>query len=181
MNLVYHDLLCTSLEYYGECFCGDSVAGAQIAESNCNFPCTGNQSEACGGNDILSVYQDPTFHVDNTSTISDYQALGCWTDSSPSGRTLVYMQNNLHPASMTVEECLFACKDSGYPFAGVEYAVSEKDILIFLQPQIQKLTGYRVNAFVELFLEMVPSRSTAACATCHATAIQARPVEDPPF
>jgi hypothetical protein len=116
-----------SLEYYGECFCGASVAGPQIDESNCNYPCTGNQSETCGGNDILSVYQDPTFPADNTSTISDYQSSGCWTDDSPNGRTLVYLQD-LDPSTMTVEECLYACKDAGYALAGVEYAVSEKNI-----------------------------------------------------
>lgn len=97
----------------------------QIADSNCNFPCTGNQSEACGGNDILSVYQDTTFPVDNTSTISDYQASGCWTDDSPTGRTLVYRQDNLATATLTIEQCLFSCKDGGYPLAGVEYSVSE--------------------------------------------------------
>jgi len=126
------DMLYISLEYYGECFCGASVAGTQIAESNCNFPCTGNSSETCGGNDILSVYQDPTFLPDDTSTISDYQSSGCWTDDSPSGRALVYQQNQLDPTTMTVEECLFACKDAGYALAGVEYAVCVNIIALIL-------------------------------------------------
>jgi hypothetical protein len=67
------------LEYYGECFCGSSVNGAQLSESSCTFPCTGNSSETCGGDDIISVYQDPTFPVVDDSTISDYQYAGCYS------------------------------------------------------------------------------------------------------
>jgi hypothetical protein len=77
----------------------------------------------------LSVYQDSTFPADNTSIISDYQSSGCWTDDSSSGRTLVYQQNQLDPSTMTVEECLFACKDAGYALAGLEYAVSGRKFL----------------------------------------------------
>jgi len=112
----------------------------------------------------LSVYQDPTFPADDTSTISDYQPSGCWTDDSSSGRTLVYMQD-LDPSTMTVEECLFACKDAGYALAGVEYAVSEKKYSFRLHHPIHKLNCSRVNVFVELCSAMAPSRSTAACAT----------------
>jgi len=109
------------LEYYGECFCGASVNGVQIAESNCNDPCSGNTTQACGGTDIISVYQDPTFLTVDNSTIADYKSMGCYSEGT-NGRALIWQQNQLDPNSMTVEECLFACKNGGYSFAGVEYA-----------------------------------------------------------
>jgi hypothetical protein len=101
--------------------CGASVNGAQIPESSCNYPCTGNSSEVCGGTDILSVYQDPTFPSVSDSTIADYKALGCYSEGT-NGRALVWQQDQISTTNITVEECLFACKDGGYPFAGVEYA-----------------------------------------------------------
>jgi hypothetical protein len=47
--------------------------------------------------------------------------MGCYPEGT-NGRALIWQQNQLDPNSMTVEECLFACKDGGYSFAGVEYA-----------------------------------------------------------
>lgn len=116
-----NDYRYAGLEYYGECFCGQTVNGPQLAESQCTFPCSGNQSEICGGNDILSVYQDPTFQPVNTSTISDYVALGCYTDDSSIGRTLANQVDTADASNMTTELCLQTCKDGGFPFAGTEY------------------------------------------------------------
>ncbi|KAI9645759.1 hypothetical protein NHQ30_005191 [Ciborinia camelliae] len=110
------------LEYYGECFCGDSVGGPETAETNCSFPCTGNKNESCGGNDILSVYQDTTFTTVDNTTISDYKPMGCYSDLSSSGRTLAWKQDQIPNANLTIEACLHACKDGGYAFAGVEYS-----------------------------------------------------------
>lgn len=59
---------------------------------------------------------------------------------------------------MTVEECLFACKDAGYALAGLEFAVSEKKISFLLHCPIYKLNYFRVNVFVELCSVMAPSR-----------------------
>jgi hypothetical protein len=155
-----------------------SVEGVQVSDSSCNFPCTGNNGEACGGNSLLSVYQDPTFPYDNTSIISDYTPQGCWTDSSSSGRTLVYRQNALSTATLTVEQCLFSCKADGYPLAGVEFGVSELHIedsatLLFTQ----RLTAYRANVTVVLCLEMALCKSRAASAACHAMAMLPRLAE----
>ena len=63
------------LTFRFQCFCGSFVNGAQIDESNCNYPCSGNSSEACGGTDIISVYQDPTFPTVDNSTIMDYKPM----------------------------------------------------------------------------------------------------------
>ena len=114
-----------SLEYYGECYCGASVAGVQVPDSQCNYPCSGNSSEACGGSYILSVYQDTTFPQTNSSVITDYIPSGCYTEGT-NGRSLVYAQDNLNSSTMTVEVCLESCKSNGYPLAGVEYGVSKQ-------------------------------------------------------
>ncbi|KAF7930040.1 hypothetical protein BELL_0253g00090 [Botrytis elliptica] len=110
------------LEYYGECFCGASVGGPQTSESNCSFPCTGDNTESCGGNDILSVYQDTTFPTVDSTTISDYTPMGCYSDLGPNGRTLAWKQDQILDADLTIEACLQACKEGGYAFAGVEYS-----------------------------------------------------------
>ncbi|KAE8451464.1 hypothetical protein EG329_004093 [Mollisiaceae sp. DMI_Dod_QoI] len=109
------------LEYYGECFCGASVNGPQVNETFCADPCEGDNSEICGGTDYVSVYQDPTYKTIDDTTISDYKLLGCYTDLTDGGRTLPWQQDQLDSTTMTVESCLFACKDGGYAFAGVEY------------------------------------------------------------
>ena len=83
--------------------------------------CNGNKTEACGNNNIMSVYQDPTFLPDDTSTISDYAPLGCWTDDSAQGRALGYPMDDIEGDGMTTELCLQTCKDNGFPFAGTEF------------------------------------------------------------
>lgn len=86
----------------------------------CSLPCSGDNTETCGGNDYLNVYQDTTFPTVDDSTISDYVPMGCYSEGT-NGRALIYQQNQLSSTNLTVEECLFACKDGGYSFAGVEY------------------------------------------------------------
>ena len=115
-----NDYKYAGLEYYGECFCGATVNGPKVDESLCNFPCTGDSGEACGGNDIISVYQDTTFPTVVDTIISDYMPMGCYSEGTP-GRSLAWRQDQLSTTNLTVEECLFACKDGGYSFAGVEF------------------------------------------------------------
>jgi hypothetical protein len=57
--------------------------------------------------------------VDDT-VITDYHYVGCYSEGV-GGRALEYQQN-LNTSTITIEECLFACKDNGFAFAGVEYA-----------------------------------------------------------
>lgn len=116
-----NDYQYAGLEYYGECFCGASVNGPQVNESYCADPCAGDTTEICGGTDYVSVYQDPTYPVENNSTIADYKPMGCYTDLTSTGRTLPWQQSQLNASSMTIESCLFACKDGEYAFAGVEF------------------------------------------------------------
>jgi WSC domain len=47
-----------AVEYSRECYCGNTILGANapIANSNCNYACTGNPNEACGGSAALNLY-----------------------------------------------------------------------------------------------------------------------------
>ncbi|KAM7202311.1 WSC domain containing protein [Naviculisporaceae sp. PSN 640] len=111
------------LEYYGVCYCGQTVDGPQLADSECDFPCNGDKSETCGGNNKMSIYQDPTFlPFDDSIDIDDYVSLGCWTDDSHYGKALAYPQDQLSFDTMTNEKCLKACRDGGFPYAGTEYS-----------------------------------------------------------
>ncbi|KAK4172048.1 WSC domain-containing protein [Triangularia setosa] len=109
------------LVYYGVCYCGQTVKGDLTEESECSFPCKGDDSQICGANGKFSIYQDPTFIPVDQTTIEDYDPLGCWTDNSPQGRALSYRQDSVDGATMTTAKCLQACHASGFPFAGTEY------------------------------------------------------------
>ncbi|KAK4157999.1 WSC domain-containing protein [Chaetomidium leptoderma] len=108
------------LVYYGVCYCGSTVNGPEVEESQCNLPCKGNSSQTCGGDNIFSVYTDPTFPIEDV-TVEDYDSLGCWTDDSSMGRALTYRQDKVDGATLTTEKCLLACRDGGFPFAGTEF------------------------------------------------------------
>ncbi|KAF2786774.1 WSC-domain-containing protein [Melanomma pulvis-pyrius CBS 109.77] len=110
------------LQYHGQCFCGASVSSASAPEVECNLPCNGDNHQACGGEDRLSIYQDPTFpDADAIGVSSDYLSIGCFTEGT-SGRSLDYSQwDYLNVSSMTTETCLNACGAKGYPFAGTEF------------------------------------------------------------
>lgn len=110
------------LEYYGECYCGNSVNGPSVDESQCSFPCTGNKSEVCGGGNIISIYQDTTFNPIDDTTVADYAPLGCYFDDSDIGKALSYPQDSVNGDGLTTEKCLAQCKKGGYPFAGTEYS-----------------------------------------------------------
>lgn len=104
-----------------QCFCGASVNNIQADEADCDFSCTGDSSEVCGGLNRVSIYQDPTFPVADLTTISDYQKLGCYSEGSV-GRSLAWRQDQVDATTMTVESCLTACKAGGFSFSGLEFA-----------------------------------------------------------
>ncbi|KND95181.1 putative fungistatic metabolite [Tolypocladium ophioglossoides CBS 100239] len=109
------------LKYYGVCFCGATVNGPQVDDSQCSFPCSGNKTETCGSNKMMSVWQDPTFPKGpNDTTINSYESVGCYTDDSKKGRALSWPAN-LNATTFTTKECLTACEKEGFTFAGTEY------------------------------------------------------------
>lgn len=109
------------VEYYGDCRCGDSVAGALTTQDQCPYACTGNHSQICGGSNHVSVYMDPTFKLVDPTTISDYQSLGCYTEGF-NGRAVYYPQHAFDASALTTETCLQVCKGQNYPLAATEFA-----------------------------------------------------------
>ncbi|KAF4457530.1 hypothetical protein F53441_580 [Fusarium austroafricanum] len=119
------------LKYYGVCYCGSTVAGIQLPDNQCNYPCTGDSTELCGSDNAFSIWQDPTFKTTNlggvitqapgqNQSIAGYQPNGCYTDNSPKGRALTWPMD-VDSSTMTPTTCLTACADQGFPFAGLEY------------------------------------------------------------
>ncbi|RGP59271.1 hypothetical protein FSPOR_11421 [Fusarium sporotrichioides] len=119
------------LKYYGVCYCGSTVGGAQLSDDQCTYPCTGDSTETCGSDNALNIWQDPTFKTTNlggvvtnlpgtVQSIAGYKPNGCYTDNSSKGRALTWPMD-VDSSSMTPTSCLTACADQGFPLAGLEY------------------------------------------------------------
>ncbi|GKU17473.1 unnamed protein product [Fusarium langsethiae] len=119
------------LKYYGVCYCGSTVGGAQLSDDQCTYPCTGDSTETCGSDNALNIWQDPTFKTTNlggvvtnlpgaVQSIAGYKPNGCYTDNSSKGRALTWPMD-VDSSSMTPTTCLTACADQGFPLAGLEY------------------------------------------------------------
>ncbi|KAJ9633336.1 hypothetical protein H2204_007053 [Knufia peltigerae] len=116
-------------QYTQECWCGYNRPKQVVDDANCNFPCTGNVNEVCGGNGLdgtgsfISLFGDITRWNGNTTDtpgpyinpgLLGFNSLGCYTEGSQT-RAL-----NVQPNSNnTVAGCIQACQ--GYSYAGVEY------------------------------------------------------------
>jgi hypothetical protein len=97
------------------------MLSAAAPETDCNAPCNGNQSQMCGQNQRLSIYQDTTYPlVDLTTIASDYTSLGCYTEAT-STRAVTYRQDQLDSTKLTTEACLTACGNEYYSLAATEY------------------------------------------------------------
>lgn len=116
-------------QYNQECWCGFNRPKTVNPDINCNYPCTGNVNEICGGNGangggaFISVFGDITrWNGNSTDTPGPYinpgsfgySSIGCYTEGSQ-GRALSVQPQ----ANITVSSCLQACQ--GYLYSGVEY------------------------------------------------------------
>ncbi|KAM0204533.1 hypothetical protein ACHAPA_002021 [Fusarium lateritium] len=119
------------LKYYGVCYCGSTVAGAQLTDDQCSYPCSGDSTQLCGNDNALNIWQDPTFKTVNlggvvtnlpgtVQSIAGYKPNGCYTDNSSKGRALTWPMD-IDGSKMTPTTCLTACADQGFPLAGLEY------------------------------------------------------------
>lgn len=104
------------LKYYGVCYCGSTVGGIQLPDSQCNYPCTGDKTETCGSDNAFSIWQDPTFKLTNlggvvtqlqgtVQSIAGYKPNGCYTDNSSKGRALTWPMD-IDGSQMTPTRCL---------------------------------------------------------------------------
>ncbi|KAK5406239.1 hypothetical protein LTR06_008594 [Exophiala xenobiotica] len=116
-------------QYTQECWCGYNRPILVTDDANCNFACSGNNNEVCGGDgtdgdgSFISLFGDITRWNGNTTDtpgpyvnpgVLGFNSLGCYTEGSQT-RAL-----NVQPNSNnTVAGCIQACQ--GYLYAGVEY------------------------------------------------------------
>jgi WSC domain len=67
-----------------ECYCGNTVIGGNnpIDDSNCNYPCSGNSAEACGGAGALNFYVNNLQFTTGPASVVDsynkYSKTVCW-------------------------------------------------------------------------------------------------------
>lgn len=125
-------------QYNRECWAGPTIPTLQVDDGNCNYPCSGNINEICGGNGVgsgaggsyISLFADSTQFDGNTTSpsaptggpyvnpgVNGYTSIGCYTEGTnsralPNGETMV---------NSTVAVCVAACQASNYIYAGLEY------------------------------------------------------------
>eukprot|EP01064_Diplonema_japonicum_P024550 TRINITY_DN3514_c0_g1_i1.p1 TRINITY_DN3514_c0_g1~~TRINITY_DN3514_c0_g1_i1.p1 ORF type:complete len:666 (+),score=165.37 TRINITY_DN3514_c0_g1_i1:68-1999(+) len=101
------------VEYGKECWCGSSVEGSKkTVSTDCNVPCTGDDTEMCGGGHRMNLYSLVAKDPQQTPS-----RLGCFEVDGwhRALHTLAYVsQGN------TMEECTSACQWNGFKYAGLE-------------------------------------------------------------
>ena len=117
-------------QYNSECWCGPVMPIQQTNETDCNYQCTGNANETCGGNgyfhdgSYISVFNNGN-GGSATATTSDpgiiksvgaYNYSGCATEATV-GRAL--SAKAISTSDMTLEYCAGNC--TGYQLWGIEY------------------------------------------------------------
>ncbi|KAK0718950.1 WSC domain-containing protein [Apiosordaria backusii] len=109
---------CANYSYFGveygrECWCGNSRPKNSAPETECSFPCAGNDSQLCGAGGRINVWGSP---LPSPETVGDFEYAGCFTDAvgqrSLRGKTT-------YDSAMALEKCAASC--SGYDYFGVSF------------------------------------------------------------
>lgn len=131
-------------QYHRECWCGNTLPLLMVGDEDCNFDCTGNGTQICGGNGYfgggtyLSLFGDserfngtipsgtvtPTIPPSSTAppspTINPGNSVfgyaGCYAEPAAGGRALSDLWGD---DGMSVNSCLTRCPTANY--IGVEY------------------------------------------------------------
>jgi len=112
------------VEFGGECHCGNGYGRSITAQvhTECNMPCTGNETETCGGPNRIEVFFGPFppraaqlpsgWSVFNSAVCAQDSVARMFTDTLIAGPTLASIDT---PAA-----CVQFCIDAGFDKAGVE-------------------------------------------------------------
>ena len=117
-------------QYVDECWCGNNLPRQQSTETDCNYQCSGDDTQTCGGNgyfhdgSYISLFSDGGAAASLSSnaapsivkSVGAYSYTGCYTEGT-SGRALG--STNSASDLMTIEKCAASCSD--YTYFGVEY------------------------------------------------------------
>ncbi|KAL3962423.1 hypothetical protein ACCO45_003946 [Purpureocillium lilacinum] len=104
-------------QYHRECWAGNSIPLKKVDDVNCNFYCSGDLQQTCGGNVGWKLHQAPVTGPIVNPGVSGYSSIGCYTEAT-NGRAL---PNGAATDKKTVANCVNACKGKTYTYAGVEY------------------------------------------------------------
>ncbi|KAJ7291038.1 glyoxal oxidase N-terminus-domain-containing protein [Mycena rebaudengoi] len=111
------------LEFSNECYCANGYRSTpvKVAESDCNMPCAGKATETCGAGSRLSVYSSNTAATPGAPVLPPFweKTPTCITEAS-TGRALT--GTDLTDKSMTVDKCVSLCENTGFKYAGLEFA-----------------------------------------------------------
>jgi len=113
------------LEYFSQCFCGSQIINngpTVINALNCNYQCSGNSNETCGGSNAIQVYVGtpaipPIPPPSIPSGILGFTYVDTFKDDA--GNRILAIVRPI--SSNTVENCITSCASAGYSYAGVEY------------------------------------------------------------
>jgi hypothetical protein len=120
-------------QYNRECWAGAQIPLLRVSDSECNFPCSGDINQVCGGNGVqgggayISLFHDTLNSGGGTTPptspgtivnpgVDGYTSIGCYTEAT-NGRALV---NAVAVTTRTVASCIKACA-STYSLIGLEY------------------------------------------------------------
>ena len=113
------------VEYGRECWCGNAAPTVTAPATDCNMPCSGDNTKICGAGNRLNVWGAPgtattttttTTALVNKATVGNFKYKSCWSD----GLDIRALADNvLRADTTTVESCAAFCKD--YKYFGVEY------------------------------------------------------------
>ncbi len=121
-------------EYQSECYCGNKPPSAQFyypeSESKCNFACSGDPTQACGGDPLfINIYYDstkfngtlssvPTGGPKTVPSVGNYTSQGCYSEATV-GRALADLAPPAPTDGLTIESCAAGC--AGYSYFGTEF------------------------------------------------------------
>ncbi|KAH6695984.1 hypothetical protein BKA61DRAFT_254266 [Leptodontidium sp. MPI-SDFR-AT-0119] len=135
-----------AVEYWGECYWGNTLASTQ--SGTCDTPCAGDNNQNCGGSGSAQVYENTAYvapkptttsttaskttstaiSITTTSAVSsptlvpstgNFKSVGCYTDSA--APRLLSVGSFVDNSGMTVAAC--AAKAGSSKYFAVEYAV----------------------------------------------------------
>ena len=122
----------SGVQYVSECWCGNVIPNQQSNETDCNYGCSGNVNETCGGNgyfhdgSYISLFTNGLGSNSSTvvppggpvtvKTVGNYKYSGCYTEGT-NARALT--DKGVATGDMTIEACAGNC--TGYNYWGVEY------------------------------------------------------------
>lgn len=112
------------IEYGGECFCDNTLAGSAAPAGECSMGCSGDKTQPCGGSWRMNVFKVATAAPAATSAAAASGLPAGWTNSGcnadkPSNRVINGLR--LTANNMTWSSCVSQCASRGYWYAGVEY------------------------------------------------------------